>query len=287
MATTAFFVTDLHGKITRYKKLFREIVKEKPACVFWGGDLLPHRMRPIEFGGKKIKHFVEDYLIEELTALKAQMGDVYPEMFMILGNDDARSEEHLFLEMENRGLCTYINQKKVSFGAFAVFGYSFVPPTPFLIKDWEKYDVSRYVDPGCVPPTEGYRTVDPDYDPEYATIKKDLETLIGDKDLSTAIFLFHSPPYQSHHDRAALDGQTYEHVPLDVHVGSIAIKELIETHQPYITLHGHIHESSRLTGYWAQKFGKTHTFSAAWDGPELSIVKFDLENPTEAERILL
>jgi len=35
-----------------------------------------------------------------------------------------------------------------------------VPPTPFLLKDWEKYDVSAYVDPGCVSPEEGYHRVE-------------------------------------------------------------------------------------------------------------------------------
>ena len=99
--------------------------------------------------------------------------------------------------------------------------------------------------------------------------------------------LFHSPPYQTLLDRAALDGKMIDHVPLDLHVGSIAIKRFIEERQPLITLHGHIHESSRLTGHWHEFIGSTLSVNGAWDGPELSLVSFDpLEPKTISRRIV-
>ena len=70
-------------------------------------------------------------------------------------------------------------------------------------------------------------------------------------------------------------------------MGSIAIKNFIENRQPKISLHGHIHESSRITGHWQQKLKETYSYSAAWDGTELALVKFDPEFPENAERILL
>ncbi|HUU04736.1 MAG TPA: hypothetical protein VMZ49_02545, partial [Patescibacteria group bacterium] len=73
-------------------------------------------------------------------------------------------------------------------------------------------------------------------------------------------------------DRAALDGRQVDSVPLDVHVGSIAIRRFIETRQPLVTLHGYVHESARLTGSWQEKIGRTFCFSAAHDGPELAVV---------------
>ena len=36
-----FFVTDLHGKTSRYEALINEIKKELPNVVLMGGDLLP------------------------------------------------------------------------------------------------------------------------------------------------------------------------------------------------------------------------------------------------------
>jgi Icc-related predicted phosphoesterase len=220
--------------------------------------------------------------------LKVKLAEDYPRIFVIMGNDDPRSQEPSFEKADFKGIWKYINNKKVSINGWDIFGYSFVPPTPFLLKDWERYDVSRFVDPACIPPEYGRRTVPvPDNEIKYSTIKKDLDKLSADSDLGRAIFLFHSPPYQSKLDRANLDGRTIDHVPLDVHVGSVAIMRFIKKRQPLLTLHGHIHESARLTGSWRDKIGRTHMISAAHDGPELAIVKFDLENLDSAERVLI
>jgi Icc-related predicted phosphoesterase len=76
-------------------------------------------------------------------------------------------------------------------------------------------------------------------------------------------------------------------VPLDLHVGSIAVQRFIESQQPLLTLHGHIHESSTLSGSWRDLIGRTHMFSAAWEGPELALVRFDPENLDDASLELL
>jgi len=101
------------------------------------------------------------------------------------------------------------------------------------------------------------------------------------------VFLFHAPPYRTKLDRADLDGKTIDHVPLDVHVGSIAVRRFIEQRQPWLTLHGHVHESARLSGDWRDCLGRTRMFSAAHDGPELALVRFDLDDPARASRELL
>ena len=75
--------------------------------------------------------------------------------------------------------------------------------------------------------------------------------------------------------------------PLDVHVGSIAVKRLIEARRPLLTLHGHVHESARLTGSWREQIGPTWAFSAAHDGPELALIRFTPDHPAAATRTLL
>jgi Icc-related predicted phosphoesterase len=85
----------------------------------------------------------------------------------------------------------------------------------------------------------------------------------------------------------ANDGKMVNHVPLDLHVGSIALRRFIEQRQPLVTLHGHIHESVRLTGSWRDRIGRTHLFGAAHDGAELALVRFDLDDPDSATRQLL
>ncbi|MDR4988712.1 MAG: metallophosphoesterase [Bacteroidales bacterium] len=281
------FVSDLHGHVGKYEKLFVQIAKMKPRAVFFGGDILPAGMLYREHSKAKPAHFITEFLVPTFRKLKNSMGSDYPDVFLIFGNDDPRSEEMHFIEHEQEGLWHYMHMKKAQLDGFTVYGYAMVPPTPFLLKDWERYDVSRFVDPGCVHPIEGYRTVKPEEDIEFATIKQDLETLAGDDDLSKAIFLFHSPPYKTALDRAGLDGVMVDHVPVDVHVGSIAIKEFIEQRQPLLSLHGHIHESSRITGKWKEKINKTMAYSAAYDGPGLALVRFSPHCLLSAERMIL
>jgi Icc-related predicted phosphoesterase len=121
----------------------------------------------------------------------------------------------------------------------------------------------------------------------WGTIAWDLEELVGSQDASGAVFLFHAPPYRTLLDRAGLDGRTVDHAPLDVHVGSIAVRRFIEARQPLASLHGHVHESARLTGSWRDRIGRTVCLSAAHDGPELALVRFDLADPAGATRELL
>ncbi len=276
-----FFVSDLHGNTDRYQKLFQAITKECPGAVFLGGDLLPSAsLDPLDF--------INDFLVKKLTQMRKKLKNKFPHIFLILGNDDGRLGEAAIMAAADKGIWEYIHNKKFLFKTYPVFGYSYVPPTPFLLKDWEKYDISRHVDPGCVSPEEGVRSFPQAGDSiKYSTIKKDLEKLVHNESLEKAIFLFHAPPYKTNLDRAALDGKMIDHVPLDVNVGSIAIQRFIKNRQPLLTLHGHIHEASRLSGSWHDRIGRTRMFTAAYDGPQLALVRFDPGNPDRATRQLL
>jgi Icc-related predicted phosphoesterase len=289
MSVSAFFVSDLHGSKHRYSTLFSLIEREKPNVIFLGGDLLPSAMFAFTSGNKKSENFISETLIESFSNLKKKMSSEYPEIFLILGNDDGKADENIFLKAEKDGLWNYVHGKKVEFHGFNIYGYSYIPPSPFLLKDWERYDVSRFVDPGCLPPEEGSFSVAVDLKKiVYQTIKNDLDELVGDaKNMSKSIFLFHSPPYQTHLDRAALDGKTFDYVPLDVNIGSIAIKRFIEKNQPLLTLHGHVHESTSITGYWCQNIGKTMAMNAAHNGTELSLIRFNLDDLKNAKREII
>ena len=278
-----FFATDLHGRHDRYRKLFAAVRDERPSALFLGGDLLPHAGSSLADGAT----FVQDVLAAGCAALRAHLGEEAPRVYVVLGNDDPRGLEPLLRDGEARGLWEYVHGRKAQLEAYPVYGYACVPPTPFRLKDWERYDVSRYVDPGCVSPEEGLRTV-PVHENEirFGTIAKDLDALVGEDPLQHAIFLLHSPPYGVL-DRAALDGTKVESVPVDVHIGSIAITRFIESRQPLVTLHGHVHESARLEGTWRARIGRTQLFSAAHDGSELALVRFDPADPDQATRELL
>ena len=271
-------MSDLHGKKRRYNTLFKIIEKEKPDGVFLGGDLLPGG-----FGiNIDIDKFLQDVFLSKVSRLK-QSG-IKTRFFTILGNDDPRTYESILKDVDKDNLIEYVHNHTVSFGNLFVTGYSYIPPSPFRLKDWEKYDVSQYVGVGTISPEKGIRTIEVSKDKiRYSTITEDLKKLSKNAPVEKTIFLFHSPPYNSYLDRADLDEKIVDHAPVDVHVGSIAIQRFIKKKQPLLTLHGHVHESTRLTGYWKEKIGKTHSFNAAHDGSELALIRFrtnDLENAT-------
>jgi Icc-related predicted phosphoesterase len=276
------FISDLHGQIQKYKKLFQYIEEKKPDAVFFGGDLLPM----IPSNGKDMETFIETIILKPIKKIKEQKKEI--NFFVILGNDDPKRYEPIFKKANNDHIISYVHQKTIAFKDLFVTGYAFVPPTPFQLKDWERYDVSRFVDVGTISPEEGQRSVPAEKEKiRFETIKKDLDTLVKNAPPDKTIFLFHSPPYDTFLDRAALDGKKVDHTPLDVHIGSIAIKRFINTFQPFITLHGHVHESSQITGEWRQTFDRTVSFSAAYNGEKLAIINFDTNNPQEAERKVL
>lgn len=216
------------------------------------------------------------------------MGSEYPKIFLILGNDDPQWQEEQFQTESAQKIWHYAHGQKFALNSFSVYGYACVPPTPFLLKDWERYDISRYVPAGSVSPEEGRRSLPVDESRvKWGTIQRDLDSLVGDERLDKAVFLFHTPPYDTPLDRAALDGRHCEHVALDLHVGSIAVRRFIEERQPLLTLHGHVHESTHLTGEWKIRMGRTVCINGAHDGPELALVRFDLDSPWDATRELL
>lgn len=274
--TKAFFVSDLHGRKTRYDKLFEAINSEMPQLVLIGGDVLPSGISIISDDSIN-GDFLDDYLRGKFESLKDKMKDKYPTFLMIAGNDDPKAYEKTFIEFEEKGYWKYINGKVIKFDEYYIAGYAYVPPTPFLLKDWEKYDVSRFVDVGCVSPEEGFRSVKKEeHVIKHETISEDLELLTKGMDFSKSIFLFHSPPYKTNLDRISTNGKMVDYVQPDENVGSIAIRRFIENSQPLLTLHGHIHESTSITGEWKDAIRKTICVNGSTDKKELSLVRFSI-----------
>jgi Icc-related predicted phosphoesterase len=86
-------------------------------------------------------------------------------------------------------------------------------------------------------------------DIDEADLRGKIESICGGiKSFDSAIFNFHVPPYDSGLDTAPKIADGLKIVaemgqPVMIPVGSHAIRESIETHQPLLGLHGHIHES--------------------------------------------
>lgn len=286
--TKAFFVSDLHGRKTRYDKLFEAIYSEMPQLVLIGGDVLPSGISILSDESVN-GDFLDDYLANKFELLKDKMKDKFPLVLMIAGNDDPKAYENKIFEFEEKGYWKCINEKVVKFDDYFIAGYAYVPPTPFLLKDWEKYDVSRFVDVGCVSPEEGFRSVKKEENViRHETISEDLEKFFKSMDFEKSVFLFHSPPYKTNLDRINTNGKMIDYVQPDEHVGSIAIQRFIESKQPLLTLHGHIHESASITGEWKDTIGRTVCVNGSTEQNKLALVKFSIEGETvKVERELI
>ena len=105
-----FFVSDLHGNIDRYQKLFVKIEKELPNILFLGGDILP----PVFYSpvNNEYDDFFEDILLKGFLQLKRNLGSSYPKVFLILGNDDGAYCEDSIVRAEDLGVWKYIHNRK-------------------------------------------------------------------------------------------------------------------------------------------------------------------------------
>lgn len=114
---------------------------------------------------------------------------------------------------------------------------------------------------------------------------KRLEFLVSKvKNMKTAIFNFHVPPYESQIDYAPkltedLQVEYEGGKPRLIPVGSTAVRKVIEKCQPLIALHGHIHES-----YGFVRIGRTVCINPGSEYAEGILRAFVIE--VDGERIL-
>ena len=114
--TPCFFVSDLHGQIDRYEKLFAAIGEAPPAAVFLGGDLLPSGLSALSTLDPAHRDFVNDFLAPGFQRLREGLGRAYPRVFLILGNDDSLAEETGILEGAARGCWEYVHCRSSALG---------------------------------------------------------------------------------------------------------------------------------------------------------------------------
>jgi len=313
------YTSDIHGNLDQYNKLLEFLVEEKEKenleVLVLGGDLLPKCSScGIENLIEKQKRFINEHFFSVLKKIK-NLGIA---TYLIPGNDDLKISIALLRE-ENENLFYDISLKrKRLFEDLEIVGYPYVPITPFDVKDWEKYDLSN-------PPQElvreyekrkkenynirGIKTYpfldekndflkvlrvlfyweDYSFNEEHEkndSIQLDLEKKIFTKNPDKTLYVIHTPPNNTDLDVTCL--KTSSGDLEKEHKGSFAVRLFIEKYQPYITLHGHIHETVRCTGKFMQIIGKTTCITSGNDNnsEELSVILLDLDNNKFERRLL-
>ena len=287
------YSSDLHGNETQYQKLVEYALQISAQNIIIGGDITPKHFHHDEFiAGQRT--FLKERLPELLSPL--QKSTRKPKVFLMLGNDDAAANQDV-LDEQHRGLYTPIHGKRIRLTKeYDLVGYSYVPITPFGIKDWEKFDFSdlpahlqeqyderkrtNYRLDGFKTSTAGWHdftfTVKME---KNDSIQRDLAAPLFTKKAQKTIYVIHTPP-----DRTNLD-----QVMNGNHVGSLALRDFIERRQPYLTLHGHIHETVDVSGNFRDTIGNTICLSSGNHnvGATLAVISLDLSAPAKARRIIL
>ncbi len=280
------FTSDLHGEVGLYEQIPDAAKGASVEVLILGGDLLPALQNTDRYEEmiSEQRSFIRTFLFPFFRkALRGQ----FQRIFLIPGNWDPAYPE--IFEEPLEGLVD-LDRKSFRFAnGYELIGYPFVPPTPFRPKDYEKMDDWESPWPPQKNPSyvrsagQPYflEPIDPvAYLRGKETIAEELQTLPRAEDMGKTIYVMHSPPLGTKLDRIH-GGHS---------AGSYSIRKFIESFQPILTLHGHIHEAPRLSGSYADRIGKSLCVNPGQLQPEdsgfpsLQAVVFDLEN---AERTLL
>jgi len=162
----------------------------------------------------ELRRWIE-FADERLEALDA-------DLFVMAGNDDPWSVDDI---LRTARRVTYCDDRVVRVGPHEMVSLSYANPTP-----WNS-------------PRE---LAEPEL---YDRIRALVDQL---EDPATAILNLHVPPFDSGLDRALEISAELTHVykggqPVEIPVGSHAVRQIIEECQPLLSLHGHIHESRGST----------------------------------------
>lgn len=269
-----FFTSDLHGQGALYEQLLATAAAHRPRGVVIGGDLCPHAP-----GAEGVRHqrvFLQGFLVEFARRLREATPDT--PLLLLMGNDDWRAN-HDCLEANHGDLWRVLHERVEEVDGTRFSGLSWVPITPFALKDWERWEDGAEESP---PRLEGWVSapgaVEPyRFDPSARTptIAAALESLAAETPPGETVFVLHSPPRDTACDMIAPD----------THVGSRAIRAFVERHQPPLVLSGHIHESPRISSAYHDSIGRTAIVNPGQFGTaRLCGVWFDPKRPAETLR---
>ena len=266
------YTSDLHVDQNHYQRLFNLIKVHPVDSLIIGGDLIPNQR---DFFGRISNQ--RDFIVRSLGPFMKKLKENHSKLsiYVMMGNDDLASNMDLLEEMEDQGTLNLIhNRHYLLEEELCLVGYGFVPVTPFSLKDWERFDtrektVVERPRRAFFSTRKGMEEIDLETElGKKRTIEEDMEHIAEMSDPKGTIYVMHAPPFNTALDRL------YNGNP----VGSKAIRYFIETHQPYLTLHGHIHESPLVTGRFIEEIGKTISLNPGQEAGTLHAVVFDTQD---------
>jgi Icc-related predicted phosphoesterase len=267
------FSSDLHASFKHYRALLDTALDERADLVVLGGDLLPDDLSGTGLADTQ-RGWVEEALRPLVESYRERGGG---RVLANPGNHDTRVG---FEELIATGHVEPLHGRTVDVDGWTFVGYGTTPPTPFIVKDFERLD-----DAG--PPREpqprrswvsGEGTmemVEPlGYFARHRTIREELGALSWGG--GRVVFVSHCPPLDT---------------PLDLmygptHIGSRSVLDFILARQPALSLHGHIHESPEMSGSDRTTLGTTLSLNAGQSSRTLHMVSIELDPGAGGPRVM-
>jgi len=271
------FTSDLHGHFPFYEALVAATAAHRPSIVILGGDLGPHASA--QDGPAVQRAFWTGPFRDYAARIHAAAPGA--RLFILMGNDDWAVNHDVF-EAGDPALWSVLHDRVHELGeaegGLALAGLSWVPVTPFGIKDWERFDTADSP-PGLR--LDGWRSTPAGLEPvrfdpaaRGATIADALADLERRSDPARTVYVVHSPPF----------GTACDRIHGGAHVGSRALRAFLERTQPPLSLSGHIHESPTVSGRFHDAIGRTRVVNPGqFDGDKRwCAVLFDPADPAGA-----
>jgi Icc-related predicted phosphoesterase len=279
--TRVLFATDMHGSEVVWRKFLNASAMMKIDIAICGGDLTGQMIVPVveQKDGKYAYYFMGENHVVDSSQLEKAFKDIkgigyYP----YLTNESEYEEmaknpekvDEVFQKVMTSTLKSWLDLIRQK-----VLGETRVVVCPgnddrFLVDDVvnshkdvingegkviEIDDAHEMVSCGWVNPSPWKTTREEEEDKLEERLEKFISQL---KNVESAIFNFHAPPYETKLDEAPLLDKDLNPIirggsVVMVPVGSKAVRKMIEKYQPLLGLHGHIHEASG-----SMKIGRTH-----------------------------
>ena len=242
------YVSDIHGDTYKYERLLEQAIEKNIKYIVIGGDLLPKN-------GDRV--FIQPEFIEkELGNFFGKLKENDIKCILIPGNDDLENNDEKLNEVCDRYSNVYdIDRKKLDVEDVCFIGLSSVLDNPFARKNRVFVEDESEMQPQLsdrIYVEKGTKVITVDEWKEYRKkyvekiddILKNLPEPTKDK---KAIYVFHVPPY----------GVGLDVCSGNIEVGSKVIRKFLENSNGYMSLHGHIHESPKVSGKWYNTLGNT------------------------------
>jgi Icc-related predicted phosphoesterase len=275
------YVTDLHGDRNKYDKTIDLAKHYKVDIVINGGDMLPNSTRSFS---KTIYEAQSYFLMKYLDSYFGRLNDLGIKFLGMLGNDDYIVFDSRFESYTKKyiNIYTTLAENCIEIDGYEFIGMNFVCDYHFCLKDRCRLDYKEW----NPPMTQGYPFKTSDQGnitlfgwesiiKKYPTLKDELRDLPKPKDYNKVVIVTHDPP---------------SNLGLDVcytglKVGSRSVLEFICEKKPMLTLHGHIHESPKMSGVWKVGVNNTICIQPGQKDYDLTYVIIELNNyEVNAER---